>query len=82
MDLSAVKPGERVLLRGLGLNFFDYQALFTHGRGGVFTRVDGRLVYRPSGREPRLYAGSRRGVPYQARGENEKGAHGRYHPGC
>ncbi|MFJ4486991.1 FAD/NAD(P)-binding protein [Streptomyces longwoodensis] len=80
VDLSAVKPGERVLLRGLGLNYFDYQALFTHGRGGVFTRVDGRLVYRPSGREPRLYAGSRRGVPYQARGENEKGAHGRYHP--
>ncbi|MEV6962742.1 FAD/NAD(P)-binding protein [Streptomyces sp. NPDC051207] len=80
VDLSGIGPGEPVLLRGLGLNFFDYQALFTHGRGGVFTRVDGRLVYRPSGREPRLYAGSRRGVPYQARGENQKGAHGRHHP--
>ncbi|MEU0399129.1 FAD/NAD(P)-binding protein [Streptomyces sp. NPDC006197] len=80
VDLSAVAPGETVLLRGLGLNFFDYMALFTHARGGVFERVDGRLVYRPSGREPRLYAGSRRGVPYQARGDNEKGAHGRYHP--
>ncbi|MFI8105645.1 FAD/NAD(P)-binding protein [Streptomyces sp. NPDC086023] len=80
VDLSAVAPGETVLLRGLGLNFFDYMALFTHARGGLFERVDGRLVYRPSGREPRLYAGSRRGVPYQARGENEKGAHGRYHP--
>lgn len=80
VDLSGIKPGETVLLRGLGLNFFDYLALFTHGRGGIFTRVDGRLVYRPSGREPRLYAGSRRGVPYQARGENEKGAHGRYYP--
>ncbi|MET9857344.1 FAD/NAD(P)-binding protein, partial [Streptomyces sp. NPDC006450] len=80
VDLSAVSPGETVLLRGLGLNFFDYMALFTHARGGLFERVDGRLVYRPSGREPRLYAGSRRGVPYQARGENEKGAHGRYHP--
>ncbi|MFD3701049.1 FAD/NAD(P)-binding protein [Streptomyces sp. NPDC058646] len=80
VDLSGIGPGQDVLLRGLGLNFFDYLALFTHGRGGVFTRVDGRLVYRPSGREPRLYAGSRRGVPYQARGENEKGAHGRYHP--
>ncbi|TGB13363.1 FAD/NAD(P)-binding protein [Streptomyces sp. MZ04] len=80
VDLSSVRPGQNVLLRGLGLNFFDYMALFTHGRGGVFTRVDGRLVYRPSGREPRLYAGSRRGVPYQARGENEKGAHGRYFP--
>jgi hypothetical protein len=80
VDLSGIGPGEPVLLRGLGLNFFDYQALFTHGRGGAFTRVGGRLVYRPSGREPRLYAGSRRGVPYQARGENEKGAHGRYYP--
>ena len=80
VDLSSVKPGESVLLRGLGLNFFDYMALFTHARGGVFTRVGGRLVYHPSGREPRLYAGSRRGVPYQARGENEKGAHGRYLP--
>ncbi|MFF5337827.1 FAD/NAD(P)-binding protein [Streptomyces sp. NPDC013181] len=80
VDLSAVAPGETVLLRGLGLNFFDYMALFTHARGGVFERTDGRLVYRPSGREPRMYAGSRRGVPYQARGDNEKGAHGRYHP--
>ncbi|MFE4263123.1 FAD/NAD(P)-binding protein [Streptomyces sp. NPDC056883] len=80
VDLSGIQPGQNVLLRGLGLNFFDYMALFTHGRGGVFTRVDGRLVYRPSGLEPRLYAGSRRGVPYQARGENEKGAHGRYYP--
>ncbi|WSP44185.1 FAD/NAD(P)-binding protein (plasmid) [Streptomyces sp. NBC_01244] len=80
VDLSAIAPGETVLLRGLGLNFFDYMALFTHARGGLFERVGGRLVYRPSGREPRLYAGSRRGVPYQARGENEKGAHGRYHP--
>ncbi len=80
VDLSAVRPGESVLLRGLGLNFFDHMALFTRGRGGVFTRTGGRLVYRPSGREPRLYAGSRRGVPYQARGENEKGAHGRHRP--
>jgi len=80
VDLSGIAAGEPVLLRGLGLNFFDYLALFTYGRGGAFTRVDGRLVYRPSGREPRLYAGSRRGVPYQARGENEKGAHGRHHP--
>ncbi|PHQ51776.1 hypothetical protein BLA24_11885 [Streptomyces cinnamoneus] len=80
-DLSAVQPGEPVLLRGLGLNFFDHLALFTLGRGGSFERgAGGRLVYRPSGREPLLYAGSRRGVPYHARGRNEKGAHGRYEP--
>ncbi len=80
LDLSGIEPGQAVLLRGLGLNFFDHMALFTVGRGGTFLRKDGRLVYRPSGQEPRLYASSRRGVPYHARGENEKGAHGRYHP--
>ncbi|MGV9558798.1 FAD/NAD(P)-binding protein [Streptomyces sp. NPDC003522] len=80
VDLSRVAPGEAVLLRGLGLNFFDYMSLFTHARGGTFERVGGRLVYRPSGREPRMFAGSRRGVPYHSRGDNEKGAHGRYRP--
>ncbi|MFE0674387.1 FAD/NAD(P)-binding protein [Streptomyces sp. NPDC058867] len=79
-DLDAVRSGRPVLLRGLGLNFFDYMALLTTGRGGRFTRAHGRLVYLPSGREPLLYAGSRRGVPYQARGENEKGPHGRHEP--
>ncbi|MFJ8310475.1 MULTISPECIES: FAD/NAD(P)-binding protein [unclassified Streptomyces] len=80
VDLSGIRPGENVILRGLGLNFFDYMTLLTSGRGGAFTRVAGRLLYRASGREPRLYAGSRRGIPYQARGENEKGPHGRHDP--
>ncbi|MFF9062463.1 FAD/NAD(P)-binding protein [Streptomyces sp. NPDC014882] len=80
LDLSDVRSGETVLLRGLGLNFFDHMALLTVGRGGRFDRVGDRLVYRPSGREPRIVAGSRRGVPYHARGANEKGAHGRHEP--
>ncbi|MFF8829254.1 FAD/NAD(P)-binding protein [Streptomyces sp. NPDC015131] len=81
LDLAPVAPGEPVLLRGLGLNFFDHMALLTEGRGGVFVRDGGgRCVYRPSGREPLLYAGSRRGVPYQARGDNEKGASARHEP--
>ncbi|MFI8168315.1 FAD/NAD(P)-binding protein [Streptomyces sp. NPDC085931] len=80
LDLSGIKPGENVLLRGLGLNFFDHMALFTVGRGGRMVREGDRLVYRPSGQEPRLFAFSRRGVPYHARGENEKGATGRYFP--
>ncbi|MEV7024057.1 FAD/NAD(P)-binding protein [Kitasatospora sp. NPDC093558] len=79
-DLTALAPGRPVLLRGLGLNFFDYLALLTQGRGGTFERRGGRLVYRPSGREPRIYAGSRRGVPHHARGENEKGAYGCHRP--
>ncbi|NEE44991.1 FAD-binding protein, partial [Streptomyces sp. SID8455] len=55
-------------------------ALFSAGRGGSFVREGGRLVYHPSGEEPLMYAFSRRGVPYHARGENEKGASGRYFP--
>ncbi|MER7678922.1 FAD/NAD(P)-binding protein [Streptomyces sp. NPDC096934] len=80
VDLAALAPGEPVLLRGLGLNFFDHMALLTAGRGGRFTRTRRGLRYHPSGREPRLYAGSRRGVPYQARGDNEKGPYGRHTP--
>lgn len=77
-DLAAIAPGEPTLLLGLGLNFFDHLAVLTTGRGGRFERRDGVLVYHPSGDEPELYAGSRRGVPLHARGENQKGAHGRH----
>ncbi|TJZ56107.1 FAD/NAD(P)-binding protein [Streptomyces piniterrae] len=79
--LSTLPPGRPVVLRGLGLNFFDHMALLTTGRGGRFVRgEDGTLAYLPSGREPRLCAGSRRGIPYQARGDNAKGPHGRHLP--
>ncbi len=40
----------------------------------------GRLTYVPSGAEPLLFAGSRRGVPYHSRGENQKGAFARHVP--
>jgi len=81
VPLDAIPAGESVILRGMGLNFFDYMALLTIGRGGTFVRkLDGTLSYRPSGEEPRLVAGSRRGVPYQARGKNQKGPFGRHQP--
>ncbi|MFC7308539.1 FAD/NAD(P)-binding protein [Streptomyces monticola] len=80
LDLSPLAPGTPVLLRGLGLNFFDHMALLTAGRGGRFVPEGTGLRYLPSGREPKLYAGSRRGVPYQARGDNAKGAYGRHEP--
>ncbi|MFJ3775061.1 FAD/NAD(P)-binding protein [Streptomyces sp. NPDC090075] len=62
-DLSALRPGEPVLVRGFGLAFVDLMVLLTEGRGG---RYDGD-TYVPSGREPVLYVGSRRGVPYHAK---------------
>jgi hypothetical protein len=62
--------GKTVLIRGLGLNFFDAMIQLTEGRGGRFSqRDDGRLDYEASGREPRLVAASRRGVPYRAKAE-------------
>ncbi|UGY91161.1 FAD/NAD(P)-binding protein [Streptomyces gobiensis] len=80
-ELAALAPGQPVLLRGLGLTFFDHMALLTTARGGRFTDDGaGGLRYLPSGKEPRLYAGSRRGVPYHARGDNAKGPHGRHTP--
>jgi FAD-NAD(P)-binding len=81
VDLGAIAPGQRIGLRGLGLNFFDHMTLLTVGRGGIFERDEhGELLYCPSGEEPRIYAGSRRGVPHHSRGENEKGPAGRHEP--
>ncbi|MFJ8084372.1 FAD/NAD(P)-binding protein [Streptomyces sp. NPDC096205] len=62
-DLSALKAGEPVLVRGFGLAFVDLMVLLTEGRGG---RHEGD-TYVPSGQEPVLYVGSRRGVPYHAK---------------
>jgi hypothetical protein len=79
-DLSAIPAAEPVILRGLGLNFFDYLILLTVGRGGRFERMGDRLVYHRSGQEPVLYAGSGRGVPYHARAETFEEVVPRYQP--
>ncbi|MCQ4208091.1 FAD/NAD(P)-binding protein [Streptomyces longispororuber] len=62
-DLSALAPGQDVLVRGFGLAFVDLMVLLTEGRGG---RYEGDR-YLPSGREPVLHVGSRRGVPYRSK---------------
>ncbi|WP_327333358.1 FAD/NAD(P)-binding protein [Streptomyces anulatus] len=62
-DLGALRPGEPVIVRGFGLAFIDLMVLLTEGRGGRHENG----VYLPSGREPVLYVGSRRGVPYHAK---------------
>lgn len=69
--LESLAGGEPVIVRGLGMNFFDYMSMLTIGRGGRFREdPDGpdALVYEPSGEEPVLLAGSGRGVPYRAKG--------------
>lgn len=67
-DLGALPPGGPVLVRGLGLAFVDLMVLLTEGRGGRYEEgAGGALTYRPSGREPVLHVGSRRGVPYHSK---------------
>jgi hypothetical protein len=67
-DLDRFAPGEPVIVRGAGLAFVDCMVLLFEGRGGRYRRAkDGRLEYLPSGAEPRLLVGSRRGVPYHSK---------------
>ena len=66
--VTEVAPGERVIVRGMGLNYFDLQTLFTLERGGRYEpQPSGLLRYVPSGDEPRLALGSRRGIPYRSK---------------
>ncbi|ALJ18510.1 FAD/NAD(P)-binding protein [Microbacterium sp. No. 7] len=68
VDLSVLPEGGDVIVRGFGLASIDLIVLLTQGRGGRFTQTDdGVLRYEPSGREPRLHIGSRRGVPYRSK---------------
>jgi uncharacterized NAD(P)/FAD-binding protein YdhS len=69
-DTSAIAAGEAVIVRGMGLAAVDLTVLLTEGRGGRFvpsTSLPGQLDYVPSGAEPRLWFGSRRGVPYHSK---------------
>ena len=68
IDLTVLRPGQSVLVRGFGLAFIDMMVLVFQGRGGSFVDGEnGELRYRPSGAEPVLHVGSRRGVPYHAK---------------
>ena len=78
-QVELLGAGQDVIVRGMGLAFVDLMALLTEGRGGRFvpsdgtgeTAAPGRLDYLPSGREPRLWVGSRRGVPYHSKVRDE-----------
>ena len=69
-DLDCIGAGEHVIVRGLGMGFFDSMALLTIGRGGRFEAAPdqpGGLRYRASGREPVMHVTSGRGVPFRAK---------------
>lgn len=66
-DVTSLPARANVLVRGLGMGFFDLMAQVTIDRGGVFhedpTTRSG-LRYEPSGEEPSLTVASGRGYPY------------------
>lgn len=71
-NYDAIPAQEPVLLRGLGLSFIDLVVMLTLDRGGQ-VRYDSsvpagsRATYISSGNEPRIFAGSGRGVPYRSK---------------
>ena len=74
LDLSVLEPGADVIVLGFGQAFTDLMVLVSEGRGGRFVDRDGRLAYEPSGLEPVLHVGSRRGVPYRSKLEQHLAA--------
>jgi uncharacterized NAD(P)/FAD-binding protein YdhS len=78
-NLATVEPGMTVAIEGMGLTAFDVIAELTIGRGGRFeTDAAGDRRYIPSGREPRILAFSRSGLPLSARAVNQKGISNQY----
>lgn len=67
VDLTRLEPGQDVLVRGFGLAFIDAMMMLTEDRGGRFRGSGSRTRYEPSGREPVLWVGSGRGVPYRSK---------------
>ena len=77
--LAAAGPGMTVAVEGMGLTAFDVIAELTLGRGGRFvTDAAGDRRYVRSGREPRILAFSRSGLPLGARAVNQKGVSNQY----
>lgn len=72
MPLDEIPGNGLTAIIGQGLGFFDALLSLTVGRGGHFETKNDRLVYIPSGREPKIVSGSRSGTPIFARGMNFK----------
>lgn len=74
VSLENIQPNEDVILRGVGLSFFDYIGLLPKHWGGAFVEKDQKVYYQPSGNEGKMIIGSGRGLPYHARPANQKKA--------
>ncbi|MFC4771236.1 FAD/NAD(P)-binding protein [Enterococcus hermanniensis] len=71
-DLTRLNPKGAILIRGLGLSFFDYLALLVNHWKGSFIEDGGHLIYQKTGKEQPVIVGSGRGIPYHARPNNQK----------
>lgn len=81
VKFKKINKNDNALFFGIGLTFFDYMEALTKQRGGEFyENSHGLLKYKPSGDEPNIYISSRTGVPYHARGFNEKKPNERWEP--
>ncbi|WP_279325052.1 FAD/NAD(P)-binding protein [Arthrobacter glacialis] len=73
VNWAQLPAGATVLVRGMGLNFFDVLGQLTEGRGGTFEPTGQpageALRYVASGQEPVIVGASRRGTPYRAKAE-------------
>jgi uncharacterized NAD(P)/FAD-binding protein YdhS len=80
--LSFITPGMSVAIEGMGLTACDVLTELTVGKGGRFVTAPntGEKRYLPSGREPRIMAFSRSGLPLTARAVNQKGVSIQYRP--
>jgi uncharacterized NAD(P)/FAD-binding protein YdhS len=76
--LEELSDKATIAVEGLGLTAHDVVSQLTVGRGGRFARDRGGLQYLRSGREPRILLHSRSGIPFSARGRNQKGLLGAY----
>ncbi|MBA2676715.1 FAD/NAD(P)-binding protein [Ramlibacter sp.] len=80
-ELRSISSQATVGIQGIGLTAYDVISELTTGRGGTFALAGpARLLYRPSGREPRLVVFSRQGIPFSARATNQKGVSGLHRP--
>ncbi|CAH1854598.1 FAD/NAD(P)-binding protein [Convivina praedatoris] len=73
--IATIPASENVIIRGLGLNFYDILAQFlAHWQGSFYRNQENLLQYQSSGKEQQLIVGSRSGLPHYPRPLNQDGS--------
>lgn len=79
IDFSEIEDNANVFVKGLGLSFYDYMYELATMKGGYFEKIaEDKLQYHPTGKEAKLYVGSRSSIPMNARAINYKGVFWEY----